>query len=187
MNRQVDQQRERFESLYDDRRLHVLGYCMRRAQPSDARDACSESFLVAWRRIDEIPEPPKTLPYLYGIAGKVLANQARTLRRRSRLDAKLKHLGIAPAADPSALVLRNSRYDEVLAALDKLKPRDREILMLYNWEELSREAIAEMMDMTKAAVDQRIHRSYKRLARILRPTVRAPQFSSTRATQEGPT
>ena len=39
--------------------------------------------------------------------------------------------------------------------------------MLYAWEELPRPVIAEMMGMTKAAVDQRIHRSYQRLARAL--------------------
>jgi DNA-directed RNA polymerase specialized sigma24 family protein len=41
--------------------------------------------------------------------------------------------------------------------------------MLYAWEDLPREDIAEIMGMTKTAVDQRIHRAYKKLARVLEP------------------
>jgi len=160
----------RFESIYKEHRLPVLAYCMRRTQPGDAADACSETFLVAWRRIDDIPPPPETLPYLYGIAGRVLANHLRSLHRRSRLDAKLANLAVAPPADPSALIVQGSRDQEVAAAVRKLKPKDREIVMLYAWEDLARDVIADMMGMTRAAIDQRIHRSYQRLARVLEPS-----------------
>ena len=161
----------RFESIYREHRLPVLAYCMRRTQPSDAADACSETFLVALRRIDDIPPPPETLPYLYGIAARVVSNQLRALHRRSRLDQKLGNLAVAPPADPSALIVQSSRDEEVIAAVRKLKPKDREIVMLYAWEDLTRDVIAEMMGMTRAAVDQRIHRSYQRLGRILDPTL----------------
>lgn len=159
----------RFEALYDAHRLHVLAYCVRRTNPSDASDACSETFLVVWRRLDDVPQLPSALPYLYGVAGKVLANQRRSVRRRSRLDRKLKGLGITFVPDASVQVVRDSLDAEVAAAVRKLKPKDREIVMLYAWEDLPRETIADMMGMTKAAVDQRIHRAYKRLARILDP------------------
>lgn len=159
----------RFEALYEAHRLHVLAYCVRRTSPSDASDACSETFLIAWRRLDDVPHSPSALPFLYGIAGKVLANQRRSVRRRSRLDRKLKGLGIAIVPDASVQVVRDSQDAEVAAAVRKLKPKDREIVMLYAWEDLPRGMIADMMGMTKAAVDQRIHRAYKRLARTLEP------------------
>ena len=57
----------------------------------------------------------------------------------------------------------------MLAALRRLKPKDREIVMLYAWEDLPRDTIAEMMGMTRAAIDQRIYRSYQRLAQMLGP------------------
>ena len=158
-----------FESLYAEHRLRVLAYCRRRTGSSDAADACADTFLVAWRRIDEIPPAPKSLPYLYGIANRVLSNQLRTLHRRSRLDAKLRNLGVAPPADPSDLVIQSARSREVVAAVRRLKPKDREIVMLYAWEDLPRDAIAGMMGMTRAGIDQRIHRAYKRLARLLEP------------------
>lgn len=163
----VDPRRERFQALYTEHRTSILGYCMRRIGPTDAADACSETFLVAWRRLDDIPDAPKTLPYLYGIAARVLSNQVRSSRRRRRLDAKLKHLGVISGQDVSTIVVGHSGHDDVIAALHKLRPKDREIVLLHNWEDLSRETIAEMLGMTKAAIDQRLHRSYRRLAGIL--------------------
>ena len=162
----------RFEDLYEEYKLEVQAYCMRRLGSNDAADACSETFLVAWRRLDDIPPPPETLPYLYGIAHRVVSNQFRSLRRRSRLDARLMSLGVSVADDPSVLVAQSSHHQEVVAAVRRLKPKDREIVMLYAWEDLSRETIAEMMGMTRSALDQRIHRANQRLARILEPNGR---------------
>jgi RNA polymerase sigma-70 factor (ECF subfamily) len=137
----------------------------------EADDVYAEIFLVVWRRIDEIPPPPQTLLYMYGIAGKVVSNHARGFRRRTRLDEKLRNLGVAPPADPAFLVVQSSDDAEVAAAVRRLSRKDREIVMLYAWEDLPREQIAQIMGMSKAAVDQRIHRSYQRLARVLEPMI----------------
>jgi RNA polymerase sigma factor (sigma-70 family) len=178
----VPQARTHFESVYKEHRLRVLAYCMRRTRSADAADACAETFLVAWRRIDEIPPTSEALPYLYAIAGRVLSNH-----RRTRLDAKLRNLGVAPPVDPAALILQSSRDQQVVAALQKLKPKDREIVMLYAWEDLPRDAIAEMMSMTRAAIDQRIHRSYQRMARMLEPTLETRAINSPPIADEGGT
>ncbi|MFP3883558.1 MAG: RNA polymerase sigma factor [Actinomycetota bacterium] len=162
---------EPFEALYEKYRQQVFAYCTRRVGSSEAADACAETFLVAWRRLEEVPEPPDTLPYLYGIAANVISNQRRALRRRTRLNSKLRNLGVAPSVNPSTIVVRDDQAREVEDAVRRLKPKDREIVMLYAWEDLSRETIADMLGMTKVAVDQRIHRSYKRLARILKPKI----------------
>ncbi|MGQ0850032.1 MAG: RNA polymerase sigma factor [Actinomycetota bacterium] len=177
----------RFEMLYADHRLEVLAYCTRRMQAADAADACSETFLVAWRRIEDIPSPPGTLPYLYGIASRVVANQLRTLRRRSRLEERLQHLGVAPPPEPLAIVLQNSQDQKVVAALHRLKPRDREIVMLYTWESLPRDTIAQMMGMTRGAIDQRIHRSYQRLARTIDPAPETRRITSPPTAEKGGT
>lgn len=176
-----------FESLYATHRLEILAYCTRRLGADEAADACSETFLVAWRRIADVPEPPKTLPYLYGIAAKVVPNHFRAMHRRSRLEAILGGLGVPPPPDPSVLVIQDSRNQEVAAAVRRLKPKDREIVMLYTWEELSRETIAEMMGTTRAAIDQRIHRSYRRLARLLAPTLEPKPISPPPIANQGGT
>lgn len=170
--------RRRFVCLFEAHRLHVLAYCVRRTNRADAADACSETFLVAWRRLDDVPAEPDALPFLYGIANKVLGNHFRSRQRRSRLEAKLRELGMTDSVDAGVVVLQSARDREVVAAIRRLKPVDREILMLSAWEDLPRSVIAEMMGMTKAAVDQRIHRSYARLGRTL-GVVAAPSASDS--------
>jgi RNA polymerase sigma factor (sigma-70 family) len=173
--------------MYQEHRLPVLAYCMRRAKSVDAADACAETFLVAWRRLDDIPPPPATLPYLYGIASRVLSNHLRAMHRQSRLDAKLRNLGVAPPVDPAALVVQSARDQEVVAAVRKLKPKDREIVMLHAWEDLPRDLIAEMTGMTRAAIDQRIHRSYQRLARMLESALETRAIKSPPVADKGGT
>ena len=66
---------------------------------------------------------------------------------------------------------QGEREDDVLSVLRRLKPKDREIVMLSAWEDLPRDTIAEMMGTTRAAIDQRIHRSHQRLAQLLAPAL----------------
>jgi RNA polymerase sigma factor (sigma-70 family) len=176
-----------FESIYNAHCTAVLAYCLRRTTSADADDACAETFLVVWRRLEDIPPAPKTLPYLYGIAGRVLSNQQRGRHRRSRLDAKLANLGVAPSADPLIVLGKSSQDEQVVAAVNKLKEKDREIVMLYAWEDLPRETIAEMLGMTRSAIDQRIHRSYRRLARMLEPTMETRAINSPPIAEKGGT
>ena len=174
---------ERFEAIYSENRLAVLAYCSRRVGSVDAADACSEVFLTAWRRLDDVPLPPKTLPYLYGIAGHIVSNHFRASARRTRLLAKLSAQAVPAPDQPDVIVVRKDR--EVISALRGLRAKDREIVMLYTWEDLSRDTIADLMGMTRAAIDQRIHRSYKRLARMLRPRLEANSLISSPVTEEG--
>ncbi len=168
MRQELDEARHaEFERLYNAYRLAVHGYCARRTSPADAADAVSETFLVAWRRFDDLAPEPDTLPYLYSVAAKVLSNLRRSSRRRSQLGLKLEALGVAPSPDPMTVVVRNSDQVEVEQAVRKLSRKDREIVMLYAWEELPRKQIAQTMGMTKTAVDQRILSSSKRLGRVL--------------------
>ncbi|MDP9494058.1 MAG: sigma-70 family RNA polymerase sigma factor [Actinomycetota bacterium] len=181
----TDRDDRAFEQVYKRYSLAVLAYCVRRAGQEVAADASSETFLVVWRRLDQLPPEPKTLPYLYGVAARVLANQRRSIYRRSRLDSRLANLGIAAVPDPAVIVASRAQDAEVLAAVRRLGPKDREIVMLYTWEELPRETIAEMMGMTKTAVDQRIHRSYQRLARSLSHAITSNAIQSPLVAEEG--
>jgi RNA polymerase sigma-70 factor (ECF subfamily) len=174
-----------FEHLYKNHSAAVLAYCVRRGGYDIAADACSETFLVAWRRLDRVPPEPQTLPYLYGVAAHVLSNQRRSLHRKKRLDEKLAQLGITVTLDPETIVVGRATDAQVADAVRKLKPKDREIVMLYAWEDLPRNTIADMMGMTKSAVDQRIHRSYKRLARVLKPASNSNAIQPPLVAEEG--
>jgi RNA polymerase sigma factor (sigma-70 family) len=180
-------QRSRFETIWRDHRHQVLAYCLRRAPSADAEDACAETFLVVWRRIDEIPPAPKTLVFLYGVARKVLSNQTRAFYRRGRLHTKLTNLGMTPAVDPMLVVVQNADDRVVTDAVRRLKPLDREIVMLDVWEGLARAEIADVMGMTRAAVDQRIHRAYQKLSRALVPVLEISPLKSPPVAEEGGT
>lgn len=176
---------ERFDGLYSEYRRPVLAYCMRRLDAFDAADVASETFLVAWRRMDELPPPPGTLPYLYAIAHNVIRNQRRAGWRRQRLGARLLGLADDPAPDdPATVVVQNEADQEIRQAVHRLRPKDREIVMLYAWEDVPREVIAQMMGMSRSAVDQRIHRAYRRLARALEPS-HAPSQVAPSIVEEG--
>jgi RNA polymerase sigma-70 factor (ECF subfamily) len=179
--------RSRFEAIWSEHRLQVMAYCLRRAPSADAEDACAETFLVVWRRISEIPPAPKTVLALYGIARKVLSNQTRALHRRGRLHTKLTNLGVAPSPDPMHVVVQSSEDRVVSDAVHRLKSLDREIVMLDVWEDLSRAEIAEVMGMTRAAVDQRIHRAYQKLSRALGPLLEIRSIASPPIAEEGGT
>ena len=79
-----------FRRIYDDHYAAVLAYCLRRAALEDAKDATADVFLVAWRRLDQVPGGERTLPWLYGTARKTLANQRRSRSRLMRLMTRLR-------------------------------------------------------------------------------------------------
>jgi RNA polymerase sigma-70 factor (ECF subfamily) len=155
-----------FETLYSQHHSAVLAYCARRASSADAWDAASETFLVAWRRIDEIPTGGREIAWLYGVAHRVLANQRRSTRRRRSLIER-----VAGSRDPDSWadepLIRREEHDEVVQALIRLRPSDREIIHLALWEELAPVAIAEILGISRAAVDQRYSRAKRRLAKEL--------------------
>jgi RNA polymerase sigma-70 factor, ECF subfamily len=151
---------ERFERLFREHHAAVRAYALRRAPRDMAGDVVAETFLVAWRRLDDVPDDP--LPWLYGVARRVLANARRSADRGVALERRL-----AAAAAPAALVDPGESVGEaeiVRAALARLSERDRETLMLVAWEGLSSGRAARAAGCTRAAFAVRLHRARARLA-----------------------
>jgi len=133
----------------------VRRYAWRR-EPAHADDVVSETFLVAWRRLDDVPEP--ALPWLIGVARRVQLNARRGARRRLALVERLGHTS-RPAT------LESPREEELVqAALASLSERDREILLLSVWDDLDRAAIADVLGCSQANVNLRLHRARRRFA-----------------------
>ncbi len=90
MGEDIRRRQARFDALYAAHLRPVLGFAVRRArQPADAADVVAEVFLVAWRRLDDVPPGDRARLWLYGVARGVLANQRRAAARRSRLGDRL--------------------------------------------------------------------------------------------------
>ncbi len=153
----------------------MLGYCRRRTSLADAHDATAEVFAIAWRKIDVVPDGERALTWLFGVAYRVLGHQWRSRRRLARLRERVTHLGQLPPLGPEGVVVRRSQGREVLEAVARLSPTDREILRLAGWEDLSHADIAEILGISIAAVDQRFHRAKKRLAREYDQINRPPE------------
>ena len=173
-----------FEALYAAHHQAVLGYCARRAPRSEAWDAASEAFLVAWRRFEDMPSSDEARAWLFGVAYRVLANQRRSAQRRRLLARRAAGAVLDPPPLPDAQVVRNEEELEVIEALSRLRPLDREIIRLTLWEELSPVSSAEVLGLSRGAVDQRYSRAKRRLAKELnKPTLTMGR--ATPVTNEG--
>jgi len=148
----------RFHALFARHYPAVFGYALRRVGRDEAGDATAEVFTVAWRRIERVPAEPETLPWLYGVARRVLANQERAARRRLRLEAR------AAASPGAADEAPGTARVDVEAALLRLGPADREVLRLAAWEELQPAEIAAVLGCSANAAAVRLHRARQRLA-----------------------
>lgn len=139
----------------------VLAYALRRADEADAHDAVADTFLVAWRRRDDMPRSNnEELPWLLGVARRTLANQRRSRERAQRVAFRL-----VPGTSDGT-----SDYDaerSVLEALARLRPIDREVLLLTAWDGLTHRQIADMFACSENAVAIRVHRARNRLAHEL--------------------
>src|SRR5437870_2130687 len=65
----------RFHEIYERHREDVTLYVRRRVAADSVEDVVAETFLVCWRKLDQVPHEP--LPWLYAVARKTLANHHR--------------------------------------------------------------------------------------------------------------
>ncbi|MFG1755422.1 RNA polymerase sigma factor [Streptosporangium sandarakinum] len=168
----------RFTGMYDECRQRVWAYVVSRAGRQVADEVVSETFAIAWRRLEDVPEP--ALPWLLGVARNVLRDTVRAEARREAFGAELR-AWIAATGDG---VRRADVADEVterlgvLAALAELPEDDREILVLVAWQGLSPRDAARVIGCSQATFRVRLHRARKRLGRAMenpvspRPRVR---------------
>lgn len=152
----------RFRALYGENFDALLAYAVRRAaQPQDAADIVADTFLVAWRRVGELPPGDEARLWLYGVARKVLFNQRRGHQRRDRLGLRLRH-ELTQASTEDAAADATERI-VVRAALARLGELDREVLTLTVWEELEPREIAQVLGVSAQTVRTRLSRARARL------------------------
>jgi RNA polymerase sigma-70 factor (ECF subfamily) len=152
--------RDWFIDLYHDNYRILLAYARRRVDEQTADEVVAETFLVAWRRRDEVPVDYERA-WLFGVARNTILTAARSTRRLNRLRGRIRSATAPAWADNPAEV--SDRAGALLPALRSLREADREILMLVAWEEMSHAEIGEVMGISRNAVAIRIHRARKRL------------------------
>jgi RNA polymerase sigma-70 factor (ECF subfamily) len=137
----------------------VLGYALRRTDPEEARDVVAETFTIAWRRLDRIPEGYDALPWLLVTARNVVSNRRRAVR---------------PSAVTGPVAVERDHAEDVVATLslvaafNRLGERDRETLALVAWDGLDPRDAARVAGCSAATFSVRLHRARRRLSDLLR-------------------
>jgi RNA polymerase sigma factor (sigma-70 family) len=159
-----------FESFYVVCYQEIAGYVRRRVPHDAADDVIAEVFTVAWRRFGSVPPPPHDRPWLFVVARNSVASHYRSQQRRSRLGARLALEAMAAfrAAGPASDI----SHEPVLAAMQQLRPAEREALQLVLWEGLSHADAAEVLGCSVNAFELR----YRRARKAVRDAVSASRL-----------
>lgn len=151
-----------FEALYREHAGPVQRYVRRRWEAASTDDVVADVFVVAWRRLGDVPDDP--LPWLLGVARRVLANRYRGGARESALEQRMRSEQLR--AQP---VVEADQPDTgaVWRALSKLSDCDREVLLLVAWEGLSSARAARVLEVNANTFAVRLYRARRRFARAL--------------------
>ena len=142
----------------------VFAYALRHCGSAAAEDVLADTFLVAWRRLDDMPAEP--LPWLLVIARNTMANDRRSRARRRRLsDAIAAWERLRPPANgvDHEVIGR----EVMLRALGTLTELEREALLLVAWDGLRPPDAATVAGCSLRAFEVRLQRARARLARAV--------------------
>lgn len=118
--------RQDFEALVGAVADPVRRYLRRRTDDATADDVLSETLIVLWRRLDDVPDA--SVAWAIGVARLQLANALRAQRRQDRVARRL-----VPTPPPG---VDDGTADAVRSTLARLRPADAEIIRLWAWEGL---------------------------------------------------
>ena len=162
---------EAFGLIYDRHAAVVLRFLGRRAGAEVAESLLGELFRVAFERRGTFDRSrASALPWLYGIGANLLLKHRRGEARRLRASARMAADGEAPVrrAGASALDAR-LLFPRVADAIEGLPDGERDVLLLFAWEELAYESVAEALAVPIGTVRSRLNRARARLRELLEP------------------
>lgn len=160
---------EAFGLIYDRHAATLLRFLGRRAGAKVAEGLVGELFRVAFERRQTFdPSRASALPWLYGIGSKLLLKHRRGEARRLRASARM--VAGREAADgraSSAALDARLLLPRVADAIEALPEDEREALLLFAWEELSYQRVAEALALPIGTVRSRLNRARGRLRELL--------------------
>jgi RNA polymerase sigma-70 factor, ECF subfamily len=159
--------RARFEGLYRRHAVEILRYAAARLDPASAQEVAADCFVIAWRRLADVPAEHERA-WLFAVAARVVANERRSASRRARLIDRIDER--TPVADRSVDDHAEATVaaDAVRGLLDQLAEADREALQLIEWDGLSSAEAARVVGCSAAAFRVRLHRARRRLLALHR-------------------
>lgn len=161
---------ERFEALYWAHHQEMLAFIRRRTYTGDtdigdAEDIVAEAFVVAWRRLGDVPDPARG--WLFAVARNILRNHQRSQRRSMALRLKLTDEQPLATPDPASAIAGRA---DLVRAWNRLTTNEREVIALTAWDELSQDEAATVLGCTKTTYAVRLHRARRRMLHLLNRT-----------------
>jgi len=135
----------------------VYRYFRRRTEGVPAaEDLCAEVFRIAW---EKSTHHELSVLMVFGIARNVLRNHYRS---------NLRSLNLTQQLERQRMPLLDSEDGALTEALERLKPEEREMLLLTYWDGFTSAEVAGLLGVTGTAVRMRLHRARKSLSQLLR-------------------
>jgi RNA polymerase sigma-70 factor, ECF subfamily len=153
-----------FEGLYRAHLSQVYGLCLRlTGQPALAEDCTQDCFIAAWRALPNFEGRSQLSTWLHRIAvNTVLAHRRRrpsdAMREADQLDEVAAQ--VPDATEASGTV-------DIEAALDRLPPGARDVVVLVGVYGHSHEEAAQMLGIATGTSKAQLHRGRRLLAQQL--------------------
>lgn len=159
-----------FRVIFERHYAAIHRYLNRRLGEPTADDLASETFAIAFnRRASYDPSVPHARPWLYGIAANLIRHHRRSERRR--LFALARSAERVFSDDEIEAVEERMVAQELAPSLARvlanLRSGDREVLLLFAWEELSYAQIALALGIPEGTVRSRLNRARRRVRELL--------------------
>ncbi|MFI2607870.1 RNA polymerase sigma factor [Kitasatospora sp. NPDC018619] len=163
--RKSAEDRPTLTDLYHAHRLGLVRMAVLLVDHQDlAEDVVQDAFTQLYQRYgEELDDLDNALGYLR----TSVVNGARSMLRRRRTAREYvpPHVADAPSAEDHAVL--NDEHRRVLVALQELTPRQREVLVLRYWSDLSEAQIAETLGLSRGAVKSTASRALDALEKHL--------------------
>ena len=146
-----------------------------------SEDICQETFLTAWRKLDELREPERLRPWLCGIARNLARNatRSRSARPGDHMPLTAAQEAPSPAPGPERQAITSEEAALLWRSLGQIPNDYREPLVLFYRQEKSVAEVAEAMGLSEEAVRQRLSRGRKMLEERLAIFVESALHRST--------
>ena len=163
--RVADRDRVAFELLYHRYVRTVFGLALRRLRDRQrAEDAVQETFAAVWRSAASYrPERGPAAPWLYAVARNAIVDRMRT---RLEPVGDLPETASAEPGPPDRAEAAEAAW-RVHRALVDLPAKEREVLELAYWSEMSQSEVAEYLNIPLGTVKTRTRSALARLAALL--------------------
>lgn len=151
-----------FDEVFEAELAPLHRYLARRLGSAVADDLAAETFAVALRRWADL-DSRAVRPWLYGIAANLVRHH---WRKEERMLRALARVGLDPASgddDASERLDAQAARTALVAALEDLRPVEREVLLLHAWAELSDSEVADALSLPLGTVKSHLSRSREQL------------------------